>query len=60
MYPEDYHDKEKAGKPYHPPSNSMVVMNNQGIFFEFCGEPYYPSIRPLKDVLYSYDVVWKD
>lgn len=60
MYPSDYHDKDKAGKPYRPPSKGMVVMNSAGIFFLFIGEDYYPSIRKLSDVLFKYDVIWKD
>ena len=60
MYPADHHEPDKRGLPYKPPSNSMVVMNNAGIFFLFNGEQYYPSIRHLRDVLPKYDVVWKE
>jgi hypothetical protein len=59
MYPDDYHEPEKRGKPYHPPVNCMVVMNGSGIFFLYNGESHYPSIKKLSDVLYQYDVVWK-
>ena len=60
MYPKDYHDPKKAGQPYHTTGKDMVVMSNKGIFFMFNGETYYPSLRPLSDVLYKYDVVWKE
>jgi hypothetical protein len=59
MYPKDYHDPKKAGKPYHPPSGQMVVMNNGGVFFIWDSEDYCQSLRKLSSVLYSYDVVWK-
>ena len=59
MYPQDHHEPEKRGKPYHPPEKCMVVMNGGGVFFLFNGEPYYPSITKLSDVLYKYDVAWK-
>ena len=42
-----------------PPSNSMVVMNSEGIFFLFNDEQYYPSIRHLSEVLPKYDVVFQ-
>lgn len=58
MYPQDYHDPEKAGKRYRPPSKCMVVMNSGGVFFLYDGETYYPSIRKLSNVLHKYDVVW--
>jgi hypothetical protein len=58
LYPQDYHDTEKAGQAFKPPTNCMVVMNTNGIFFIFCGEKYYPSIQPLSDVITRYDVVW--
>tara|TARA_R110002124_G_scaffold283416_1_gene459386 strand:+ start:400 stop:603 length:204 start_codon:yes stop_codon:yes gene_type:complete len=60
MYPDDYHILEKRGKPYHPPQGSMVVMNNGGVFFLYDGEPFYPSIRKLSQVLPKYDIVWKE
>jgi hypothetical protein len=60
MYPSDYVDAEKRGKPYLAKGKDMVVMNGQGIFFLFNGETYYPSIRKLSDVLHKYDVVWLD
>ena len=59
MYPQDYYDQTKQGKPYHPPEKCMVVMNGSGVFFLYNGEPYYPSIKKLSDVLFKYDVVWK-
>ena len=59
MYPDDWHDEKKQGQPYKPASNQMVVMNGSGIFFLYDNEQYYPSIRPLKDVLPKYDVIWK-
>jgi hypothetical protein len=59
MYPKDYHDPKKAGKPYHPPAGQMLVMNNGGVFFIYDSEQYYPSIKKLSSVLFSYDVVWK-
>ena len=60
MYPDDYYDEDKRGKPYKPDPKKMVVMNGQGIFFVYSGEEYYPSIRKLSDVLAKYDVIWKD
>jgi hypothetical protein len=62
MHPDESHKNlvpEKSGKPYLPPAGCMVVMNGSGVFFLYNGEPYYPSIRKLSDVLYRYDVVWK-
>lgn len=59
MYPKDHSDVKKQGQPYRPKGKDMVVMNNKGIFFLFNGETYYPSIRPLCDVLSKYDVIWK-
>lgn len=59
MYPQDHFDKEKRGKPYHPPQNCMVVMNNGGVFFLYNNESHYPSIKKLSSVLVKYDVVWK-
>lgn len=59
MYPSDYWDKEKAGKPYLPGPNKMVVMNGSGVFFLLDTETYYPSYKKLSTVLYKYDVVWK-
>ncbi len=38
----------------------MLVMNNQGIFFEYCGDTYYPGISKLSDKIGNYDVVWSD
>jgi len=59
MYPQDHPDITKAGKTYKPPSDSMIVMNGGGVFFEYCGETYYPMIQSLSDVIGNYDVVWK-
>ncbi len=59
MYPQDHHDPDKRGKPYHPPAKKMVVMNGSGVFFLYSDEEYYPSIIKLSQVLYKYDVVWK-
>lgn len=58
-YSEDHPLPEKRGQPYKPPSQCMVVMNSSGVFFLYNGEPYYPSIRKLSDVLPKFDVVWK-
>lgn len=60
MYPSNYWDKDKAGKPYHPPEHCRVVMTNSGVFYLWDNTPYYPSVRKLSEVLYNYDVVWKD
>lgn len=60
MYPANYWDSEKQGKPFLPESNSFVVMNGGGVFFLMNNEPYYPSIQKLSDVLGNYDVVWKE
>ena len=59
MYPEDHHEVEKRGKPFHTTGKDMVVMNGSGVFFLFNGAQYYPSIQPLFKVLPKYDVVWK-
>ncbi|MBG23687.1 MAG: hypothetical protein CMF22_10215 [Idiomarinaceae bacterium] len=59
MYPEDYWDKTKAGKPYLP-NNAMVVMNGGGVFFQI-DDPngYDRCIRKLSSILPKYDVIWK-
>lgn len=60
IYYSEYNpDKELAGKKYKPSGKDMLVMNNQGIFFVFNGEPYYPSITKLVDKIGNYDVRWK-
>jgi hypothetical protein len=58
LYSSDHHEEEKRGLPFKPANNEMVVMNSNGVFFIFNGETYYPSIRPLSDVIPKYDVVW--
>lgn len=57
MYPQDHPDENKRGKPFLTKDKNMIVMNGKGIFFMFNGETYYPSIRPLSDVLPKYDVI---
>ena len=53
MYPES--DKE-----FKPPQGSMIVMNNQGVFFVVEGmNDYYTTVVPLYSKIYKYDVVWK-
>ena len=42
MYPSDYHEVDKRGQPYRPPTKCMVVMNGGGVFFLYNGEEYYP------------------
>ena len=59
LYPMDHDDVEKRGKAYKTKGKDMIVMNQQGIFFMFNGETYYPSIKPLSDVLPKYDVEWR-
>lgn len=59
MYPSDYYEVDKRGKPYHPPAKHMIVMNNGGVFFLVSLEDYYPSITKLSSVLRKCDVVWK-
>ena len=59
-YPTDHEDVELRGKKYKCKEKDMVVMNSSGIFFVYNGEPYYPSIRKLSDVLPKYDVVWRE
>jgi len=56
----DNPDSEKAGKRYKPTKQDMLVMNNQGIFFVYSGEIYYPSISKLVDVIGNYDVKWRE
>lgn len=60
MYPNDYYtEEEKRGKQYKSKGKDMIVMNQDGVFFMFNGERYYPSLCPLHDVLPKYDVIWK-
>jgi len=59
FYPSDYPEVEKQKTRYKPTGKNMLVMNNNGIFFLYNGEQFYPSIRKLSDVLPKYDVVWK-
>jgi hypothetical protein len=37
MYSQEHHEPEKRGKPFKTQGKSMVVMNDQGIFFLFNG-----------------------
>ncbi len=60
LYPQDHPDTEKRGKKYKPGKKSMVVVNQSGIFFEYCNEEYYPYINKLSDLLPKYDVVWQE
>ena len=57
MYPRDYHELDKRGKPYHAPAHCLVVMTNGGVFLLMNKES--GTIRKLSEVLYKYDVVWK-
>lgn len=59
MYPTDHHDPHLAGTEYKVLKPNMIVMNKSGIMFVFNGEQYYPSIRPLRDCIDRYDVIWK-
>lgn len=59
MYPEDYWDKDKAGKPYLPGANKFVVMTGGGVFLLVDSSDYYTHVRKLSEVLHKYDVVWK-
>jgi hypothetical protein len=59
MYPNDYVDPTKAGKPYLPSEGCMVVMNGQGIFFHVYMGDYEQHVQKLSEVLFKYDVVWK-
>lgn len=60
FYPEGHRDPILAGKQYKLTNNKdMLVMNNQGIFFIYNGETYYPSIRKLSDAIGNYDVKWE-
>lgn len=60
FYPEDHPDHSLAGNQYKLTDNKdMLVMNNQGVFFIYNGEMYYPSIRKLSDVISKYDVKWE-
>ncbi len=60
LYPMDYHDESKRGQKYKPKPNEMLVMNNDGVFFIYSGETFYPSIVTLSYVLQKYDVIWND
>lgn len=59
-YPKDHEDPNLAGTKYKPKTNKMVVMNNDGVFFLYTNERYYPYLEKLSDVLPKYDVIWKD
>ena len=59
-YCKNNQDGSKAGKLYKPRADCMLAMNNQGIFFEYNGMPYYSFITKLSDKIGNYDVVWKD
>lgn len=60
FYPEGHLDPSLAGKQYKPTGNKMLVMNNEGIFFVYHGEQYYPWIQRLSDAIRNYDVKWSD
>lgn len=59
MFPDDYPEEQFRGLQYKPREDHMVVMNNQGVFFLVCLEPYNYHITKLSNVLPKYDVVWK-
>ena len=59
-YSKDHADPSKAGTLFKPSGKDMLVMNNQGIFFLFNGEPYCNSISKLVDRIGNYDVKWND
>lgn len=54
----DHPDESKRGTVFKTKGKDMLVMNNEGIFFIFNGETYYPSIRKLTCDLPKYDVEW--
>lgn len=58
LYPMDHPDESKRGTAFKTKGKDMLVMNNEGIFFIFNGETYYPSIRKLTYDLPKYDVEW--
>ncbi len=60
FYCKNHPDPSLAGTQYKPKGKNMLVMNNQGIFFEYCGDTYYPGISKLSDKIGNYDVVWSD
>jgi len=60
MYPQDHPDESKRGKPYKCSKDSMIIMNQSGVFFLFSSDSYYPSIKPLSQAIEKYDVVWAD
>ncbi len=51
---------DKAGTQFIPKHPDMLVMNNNGIFFVYSGETYYPSISKLVEEIGNYDIVWKE
>ena len=57
-YPKDHKNNELAGKEYKVGKPYMLTMNNNGIFFVYDGERYYPSIAKLSDKIGNYDVEW--
>jgi len=60
FYGKDNPDPSKAGQRYKPTGKDMVIMNDQGVFFVFNWEPFYPSITRLSDKIGNYDVEWKE
>ena len=59
-YPIDHVDHTLAGEQYKVGGEEMLVMNNSGIFFVYCGKTYYPSITKLSDKIGNYDVVFSN
>lgn len=60
LYPMDHEDESKRGKPVKLEGKYMLVMNSDGIFFVYKGEPYSPYIKKLSDYVHKYDVVWEE
>lgn len=58
-YPLDYVEESLGGKPYKP-KGKMLVMNSQGVFFQVDLEDYYTSVTKLSNILYKFDVVWRN
>ena len=59
VYAQDHPDEKLRGTRYKPPKNKIVMMSDQGVFFLYTNEQYYPYAQPLHTVLPKYDVEWK-
>lgn len=60
MYPSDYFDQDKAGKPYLPEKGKFVAMSGRGVpFLIDQSDEWHTYMTKLSNTLPKYDVVWK-